>query len=147
MKNEFKTAIFVVALSEYDQNLFEDRNKNRLEEAFEMFTELANSDLLRNSTILLYLNKSDLFTEKFLVKKIPLNISNKFPTAPKDNDDIRVATDWIVSEFVSRRKVQANKDPGMWVYLVTATNSENTKEVFDKSKGIILKNSLSTGFL
>jgi guanine nucleotide-binding protein G(i) subunit alpha len=75
-------ALFVCAISEYDQVLFEDRGKNRLEEAFDLFRECVNSPWLAGTTTILFLNKKDLFDKKFMHDKIPLNVSGKFPKAP-----------------------------------------------------------------
>jgi len=58
------TVLFVMSLSEYDQNLYEDNTKNRLEEAIELFDEIANSKWFINTPILLFLNKRDLFEKK-----------------------------------------------------------------------------------
>ena len=38
--------IFVAAISEYDQALFEDRETNRMTEALNLFAEIANSRAL-----------------------------------------------------------------------------------------------------
>lgn len=62
--------IFVVALSEYDQVLLEDQQKNRMVDAIELFREIANSPFFvakdnRPATkILVFMNKEDLFKKK-----------------------------------------------------------------------------------
>jgi len=71
--------IFVVALSEYDQVLLEDQQKNRMVDAIELFREIANSPFFvakdnRPATkILVFMNKEDLF-------------KNKLETGPKIGD-------------------------------------------------------------
>lgn len=49
--------IFVAAISEYDQRLFEDGNTNRLDEALKLFDEISNSRWFKNTSLLLFLNK------------------------------------------------------------------------------------------
>lgn len=56
--------IFVAALSEYDQALFEDASTNRMMEAITLFKEICNNKYFANSSMLLFLNKKDLFAEK-----------------------------------------------------------------------------------
>lgn len=56
--------IFVAALSEYDQVLFEDASTNRMIEAVNLFKEICNNKFFANSSMLLFLNKKDLFAEK-----------------------------------------------------------------------------------
>eukprot|EP01091_Cochliopodium_minus_P016414 TRINITY_DN613_c0_g1_i1.p1 TRINITY_DN613_c0_g1~~TRINITY_DN613_c0_g1_i1.p1 ORF type:complete len:276 (-),score=69.30 TRINITY_DN613_c0_g1_i1:202-1029(-) len=56
--------IFVIAINEYDLTLFEDDNVNRMEEACQLFDEICNSQWFLKSSMILFLNKKDLFEEK-----------------------------------------------------------------------------------
>lgn len=67
--------IFCVAMSSYDQYLYEDTTKNRLHEACELFEQTMNSKWFSGSGLILFLNKSDLFKDK--IKKVSL--SGAFP--------------------------------------------------------------------
>lgn len=87
--------IFVAAISEYDQKLFEDSTKNRMVrvllfrfkcnmltllsvlcyslfqvEALDLFEEICNNIFFSESSIMIYLNKRDLFEAKFFLSKI-----------------------------------------------------------------------------
>ena len=136
--------IFVTAISEYDQVLFEDRNKNRLEEALELFEEICNSRWFLTVSMMLFLNKKDLFEEKFMEKKVPLNISGKFPTAP-EKFELKPAIDWITGEFLKRKKIQEKQ---VFTHVTCATDPGNVRTVFDICRNIILKKSLlNSGFV
>lgn len=63
--------IFMVAISEYDQLLMEDESVNRMDEALTLFDSICNSRWFEKTSILLFLNKTDLFREK--LKTSPLN--------------------------------------------------------------------------
>jgi hypothetical protein len=67
--------LFVAAISEYDQVLYEDENTNRMVEALNLFEEICNSRWFRETSMILFLNKRDLFGEK--IQKVPL--SKYFP--------------------------------------------------------------------
>lgn len=56
--------IFVASLSEYDQVLFEDASVNRMAEAITLFAEICNSKWFEHSSMILFLNKRDLFEKK-----------------------------------------------------------------------------------
>ncbi len=56
--------IFVAAMNEYDQFLFEDNTTNRITESLNLFSEICNSRWFRNKSMILFLNKDDLFREK-----------------------------------------------------------------------------------
>lgn len=135
-------ALFVTSLSEYDQNLFEDNSKNRLEEAFDLFRSCIESQWLNKATFILFLNKKDLFDEKFMKRRIPLNVTGKFPTAPSVFD-VDQAIEWITSEFKQRTK---RKD--VYVHVTTATDPRNVKTVFDTCKAVLTKAAMcAAGFI
>ena len=67
--------IFVGAISEYDQVLYEDATQNRLVEAVLLFEEIANCKWFSSTAIILFLNKRDLFEDKFAKKQVPLNVT------------------------------------------------------------------------
>ena len=53
--------IFVAALSEYNQKLYEDESVDRMTEALNLFAEICNSRWFQDTSVVLFLNKSDLF--------------------------------------------------------------------------------------
>jgi guanine nucleotide-binding protein subunit alpha len=56
--------VFLVALSEYDQMLYEDESVNRMQEALTLFDSICNSRWFIKTSIILFLNKIDLFADK-----------------------------------------------------------------------------------
>ena len=64
--------IFCVAMSEYDQVLHEDETTNRMHESLKLFDSICNNKWFTDTSIILFLNKKDLFEEK--IKKSPLTI-------------------------------------------------------------------------
>ena len=61
--------VFVASLSEFDQVLYEDESKNRLEEALELFKQIINNKWFKGAHFILFLNKKDLFQKKLEEKK------------------------------------------------------------------------------
>src|SRR6185436_17702901 len=64
--------LFVAAISEYDQMLYEDENTNRIVEALNLFEEICNSRWFRETSMILFLNKRDLFADK--IQSVPLEL-------------------------------------------------------------------------
>ncbi|KAI5633574.1 g-protein alpha subunit domain-containing protein [Phthorimaea operculella] len=64
--------IFCVAMSEYDQVLHEDETTNRMQESLKLFDSICNNKWFTDTSIILFLNKKDLFEEK--IRKSPLTI-------------------------------------------------------------------------
>ncbi|XP_077240955.1 guanine nucleotide-binding protein alpha-1 subunit-like isoform X1 [Tasmannia lanceolata] len=68
--------IFCAALSEYDQMLFEDENKNRMMETKELFDWVLKQPCFEKTSFMLFLNKFDIFEKKVL--NVPLNVCEWF---------------------------------------------------------------------
>jgi len=92
-----------------------------------LYDECVNSEWLGQTTMMLFLNKKDLFHQKFSVDRIPLNISGNFPTAPTNQDDEKGALEWIQREFTKRR---VKYYMPTYSHIVCCTDPENIKSVF-----------------
>uniref|UniRef100_A0A914CDK2 G-protein alpha subunit n=1 Tax=Acrobeloides nanus TaxID=290746 RepID=A0A914CDK2_9BILA len=62
--DDARAVIFVVAMSEYDQVLLEDNTTNRLQESLQLFKQVCNNKYFVETSIILFLNKKDLFAFK-----------------------------------------------------------------------------------
>ena len=69
------SVIFLAAISEYDQVLIEDETVNRMTEALTLFDSICNSKWFASTSIILFLNKVDLFKEKLSKSRL----SDYFP--------------------------------------------------------------------
>lgn len=63
--------IFMVAISEYDQVLFEDETVNRMGESLTLFQSICDMECFQKTSIILFMNKTDLFKKK--LNSSPLN--------------------------------------------------------------------------
>ena len=63
---DITAVLFVLAISEYDQCLFEDERVNRMHESIVLFDSLCNSQWFANTPFILFLNKIDIFEKKIL---------------------------------------------------------------------------------
>lgn len=77
--------LFVLAVSEYDQMLFEDHKVNRLVELMSLFKNIVNSRWFYDTPFILFLNKTDLFEEK--VQRTPLAQYLPDYKGPPDNPE------------------------------------------------------------
>lgn len=143
MFEDIPACIFVCAISEYDSTLFEDHSKNCLEESLELWEECINSMWLEHATILLFLNKYDLFKKKFLEDKIPLNASGLFPDAANvANNNAEEALAWFKAKFLS--KLPAHSQQRVNVFVLTATDSDDVRSVFNECRGLIANSGTAT---
>jgi len=125
--------LFVAAMSEYDQVLYEDGKTNRTKEALDLFEEICNSKWFKETSMILFLNKSDLFAEK--IKKISLTLC--FPDFTGDQD-LEPCTTYLREQFLIRN----HNTKQVYVHITCATNTNNIATVFDATKDIILRNNI-----
>ena len=58
--------MFIISLSDYNQTLYEDETTNRMQESLKLFDSICNNKWFGDTSIILFLNKKDLFEEKIL---------------------------------------------------------------------------------
>ncbi|KTG05364.1 hypothetical protein cypCar_00010577 [Cyprinus carpio] len=63
---DVRAVLFVVSLSGYDMTLVEDPSMNRLQESLKLFSSICNNVFFRSTSMILFMNKIDLFQEKIL---------------------------------------------------------------------------------
>lgn len=132
--------VFVAAISEYDQVLFEDDSTNRVTEALNLFDEICNSRWFTETSIILFLNKRDLFMEK--IQKVPLHkCFNDYCGAENDYD---MGCEYFREKFESKNRCQSKE---IYTHVTCATDPGNVAHVFESVKDILIKQSLRDGGL
>jgi GTPase SAR1 family protein len=140
--------LFVAAISAYNQKLYEDATVDRIDEAFNLFENICNSRWFKATSIILFLNKSDLFAEK--IKKVPLeSVFGKNYTEwaaaadPPYEDDFSAGTRFVEAQFLARNHY---KKP-IYTHVTCATDSQNVEVVFNCVKDIVVRGALTTAGL
>jgi hypothetical protein len=136
--------IFVAALSEYNQRLFEDQAVNRMTEALDLFEEITSNNYFLNSSMLLFLNKRDLFEDK--VKTVPINDTEAFSDY-EGGSNSEAGVQYFEQKFKERFK-KHDGDRELYHHVTCATDTANVRIVFGACKDIILQSSLKeSGFM
>jgi len=132
--------VFVVAISEYDQMCYEDEKTNRMDEALALFDEICNSRWFKDTSMVLFLNKKDLFAEK--ITKVSLTTWNPDYTGPQT---FEAATSFIKENFLSKNR---NNNKVIYTHITCATDKDNVRTVFNAVKDIIIRQTLTRdGFI
>jgi len=138
--SEVTAVLFVAALSEYDMVLFEDETTNRMDEALNLFDEICNSRWFKKTSMILMLNKRDLFADKIM--SVPLTVWDPEYAGPNEN---LPAAQYIQECFESKNKESATKK--IYTHITCATDTNNMKVVFNAVKDIIIRKSLEESSL
>ncbi|XP_061529153.1 guanine nucleotide-binding protein G(i) subunit alpha isoform X1 [Phycodurus eques] len=133
---EVTAIIFCVALNDYDLVLAEDEEMNRMHESMKLFDSICNNKWFTNTSIILFLNKKDLFEEK--VGKSPLTIC--YPEYTGENSYEEAAM-YIQSQFEDLNKQKGSKE--IYSHFTCATDTKNVQFVFDVVTDVIIKINLT----
>ncbi|CAG8905712.1 unnamed protein product [Penicillium salamii] len=128
------TILFLVAISEYDQLLFEDETVNRMQEALTLFDSICNSRWFVKTSIILFLNKIDRFKEKLPVSPM----KNYFPDY-EGGADYAAACDYILNRFVSLNQAEQKQ---IYTHFTCATDTTQIRFVMAAVNDIIIQENL-----
>ena len=129
--------IFCVALSGYDLMLAEDEDMNRMTESMRVFDSICNSRWFVETSIILFLNKQDLFATK--IPHSPLTIC--FPEYSGPNT-YEATVAYIQMKFEDLSKLKSKKPKEVYTHLTCATDTDSIKAVFDAVADVIIKSNL-----
>ncbi|KAK3333905.1 guanine nucleotide-binding protein alpha subunit [Cercophora scortea] len=128
------TILFLVAISEYDQLLFEDETVNRMQEALTLFDSICNSRWFIKTSIILFLNKIDRFKEKLPVSPM----KNYFPDYD-GGEDYAAACDYILNRFVGLNQHETKQ---IYTHFTCATDTTQIRFVMAAVNDIIIQENL-----
>ncbi|KAH3866418.1 hypothetical protein DPMN_029481 [Dreissena polymorpha] len=123
--------MFLVALSEYDQVLVESAKENRIEESKALFRTIITYQWFQNSSVILFLNKTDLLEEKIMHS----HLVDYFPDFDGPKKDSQAAREFILRMFVDLKRI-------IYSHFTCATDTENIRLVFAVAKDTILQRNL-----
>lgn len=121
--------LFVVAISEYDQMMFEDESTNRMDDSLQLYSELVNHASFRKATVCLFLNKKDLFKEK--IQKVPLTECFPDYTGPQTYE---AGIEHIKAQF---KKLSDITKKTVYVHVTCGLDSSDVEQAVTKTLGII----------
>jgi len=108
---------------------------NRMTESMKLFDSICNNKWFVDTSIILFLNKKDLFEEK--IRHSQLSVCFPEYKGPNTYED---AAGYIQMRFenLNRRKDQKE----VYTHLTCATDTSNIQFVFDAVTDVIIKNNL-----
>eukprot|EP00842_Homolaphlyctis_polyrhiza_P003666 jgi/Hompol1/42/HPOL_005205-RA len=123
--------VFLVAVSEYDQVLAEDETTNRMQEAFTLFESICNSRYFMQTSIILFLNKVDLFKEK-----LPKSPMGKYFQDYHGGDNFDEACEYMKDRF---ERLKKDGDKQIYKHFTCATDTSQVKFVMAAVTDIIIQ--------
>ncbi|XP_027012132.1 guanine nucleotide-binding protein G(t) subunit alpha-2-like isoform X2 [Tachysurus fulvidraco] len=132
--------IFCAALSAYDLALVEDEEVNRMHESLYLFNSICNHKFFSSSSIVLFLNKTDIFLDK--ITKVPLTVC--FP-GYKGLNTFEDASNFIRQQYEDLNTNKESKP--IYTHLTCAVDTASINSSFNTVTDMIIKNLKECGQL
>ncbi|CAJ0881551.1 15881_t:CDS:10 [Entrophospora sp. SA101] len=127
--------LFLVAISGYDQCLVEDKDSNQMQEALMLFNSICNSPWFVNTSMILFLNKIDIFREKIKVSPV----KKYFPDFLDDNQNFKQTTHFFKKKF---QRLNRSEKKEIYPHFTDATDTNLLRHIMGSVTDIILTQNL-----
>jgi len=112
--------LFLVSLSGYDQCLVEDKDANQMQDAMTIWDSICHSQWFKSTSIILFLNKDDLFKAKIRHS----DIKTFFPDYDGEPGDANAGRDYFKKRFARlAQKAGRSKEREIYIHITTATDT------------------------
>ncbi|KAI9601094.1 hypothetical protein KEM48_001673 [Puccinia striiformis f. sp. tritici PST-130] len=129
--------LFLVAISGYDARLLEDGDANQMQEALMLFDTITNSQWFTQTSMILFLNKTDLFKQKLCYSPI----SKHFPDYQGDDTDYEAARSYFKDRFV---RLNRSTKKEIYTHYTCATDTSLMRVVMASVTDIIITRNLQS---
>ena len=136
--DQVTAVIFVASLSCYDEVLFEDYSTNSMTDQLQLFDDICNNPSLAETSMILFLNKRDLFTTK--IDHVPLQKCPSFKAYSGNPKSFDQTTKYIRKAFTSLNNEPNRKN--IFTHITCATDQDNIQKVFADVQHIVIEASL-----
>jgi guanine nucleotide-binding protein subunit alpha len=136
--------LFLVSLSGYDQCLVEDKDANQMQDAMTIWDSICYSQWFKSTSIILFLNKDDLFQAKIQHS----DIKTFFPDFDGEPRDANAGRDYFKKRFARlAQKAGRSKEREIYIHITTATDTALLRVVMAAVEDIVLRQNLEVAAL
>jgi len=136
--------LFLVSLSGYDQCLVEDKDANQMQDAMTIWDSICYSQWFKSTSIILFLNKDDLFQAKIQHS----DIKTFFPDFDGEPRDANTGRDYFKKRFARlAQKAGRSKEREIYIHVTTATDTALLRVVMAAVEDIVLRQNLEVAAL
>lgn len=112
--------LFLASLNGYDMSLSEDRDANQMQDAMAIWDSICHSQWFKTTSIILFLNKLDLFTDKIQHS----DIKSVFPDYEGKAKDVTEGREYFRKRFLRlAQKSSRTREREIYVHFTNATDT------------------------
>jgi len=131
--------LFLVSLSGYDQCLVEDKDANQMQDAMTIWDSICHSQWFKQTSIILFLNKNDLFEKKITRSQI----KTFFPDYDGESGDARAGREYFKKRFARlAQKAGRSKEREIYIHITTATDTAMLRVVMAAVEDAIISKNI-----
>ncbi|KAF7318539.1 hypothetical protein HMN09_00364000 [Mycena chlorophos] len=134
--DDMDTIIFLAPISAFDQALEEDRRVNRLADSFDLWTNITRHPLLKNTAIVLFLNKIDIMQAKLAAG---IRLADFYPLYGKRPNDFDSASKFLKKQFTLIVKKESPVPRMFYSHLTAVIDSASTAFVLAGIRDMLMR--------
>ncbi|KAH8101422.1 heterotrimeric G protein alpha subunit 4 [Cristinia sonorae] len=123
--------LFLVSLSGFDQCLIEDKDANQMQDAMTIWDSICHSQWFKQTSIILFMNKNDLFEAKIHHS----DIRNYFPDYDGEVGDAKAGREYFKKRFARLAQKANQKEREIYIHTTTATDTGMLRVVMAAVEG------------
>jgi guanine nucleotide-binding protein G(i) subunit alpha len=117
--------VYVVSLSDYNEQLYEEEHTNRMTEGLKVFGDTLNNEMVRKVAIFVIFSKKDVLARK--LENYP--ISKVFPEFRGDSKNVEEVADYIKAQYLTR--INKPEELDLTVHEFCILDGEKVQEFFE----------------
>ncbi|EIM81071.1 G-protein alpha subunit [Stereum hirsutum FP-91666 SS1] len=127
--------IFLAPISAFDQYLEEDPRTNRIDDSLQLFTAICTNKLLKNSSLVLMLNKTDLLKKKLQSGIVVKKYITSYGERPNRYEDV---SEYFRAHFSQVHKRKGQSRQKLFVHFTSMLDVSATQKIIvDVNEAII----------
>lgn len=143
--DDVNAIIFLAPISAFDQTLAEDPTVNRVEDSLLLWRAICSNKLLANTSIVLFLNKTDLLRAKIEAGVKLANYMTSYGDRPNDYGSV---SKYFRNKFLALHKSYSpNQAREIYVHLTSVIDREGTASIILNVRDILLRANLKNSQL
>jgi len=140
------TILFLVALNGYDQCMIEDKETNQMKDALTVWSSICGSQWFVDTSIILFLNKQDLFRERVQIS----DIRDTFPNFKGPSQDTEAGQNFFRDVFLAMSNPPSQnraRERIVYAHFTNATDTALLKRVLVSVEDVTFRSNLAAGGL
>ncbi|KAJ7209639.1 guanine nucleotide binding protein, alpha subunit [Mycena pura] len=138
--DQMDAIIFLAPLSCFDQVLAEDETVNRLEDSIVLWKMIVSSPLLKETSLILFLNKCDILKAKLASGQ---KFSEWVVSYGERPNDFEHTSGYMKKKFTLIAKQHSPEARGIYTYFTSVTDSQSTSDILGSVRDMLVRQNLT----